>query len=143
MKKIILSLCCAFMLVACFPSKSGLVHVDAQDATKAIENKETMILLVGKSDCGACATFKEVIDEFVKNYDIRITEVYIDDEKEEDENGNVIHPNYDKLEEHIGVVGGTPSVYFIEEGVIKGTFTGSITYESFKTKVEKYGFLPE
>lgn len=136
---------CLVLLTGCFANKSGLVHVEAKDAVTAIENKDTMILLVGKTSCGACAEFQKVIDEFVKNYDIRITEIYLDEEEPvvDEQTKEESYPNIEKLEQYIGVVGATPTVFFIEDGVIKGTFTGSVSYDTFKGKVEKYGFLPE
>lgn len=136
---------CLILLTGCFSSKTGLVHVEAEDAVTAIENKDTMILLVGKKTCGACAEFQKVIDEFVGNYDVRITEVYLDEEKPvvDEETQEESYPNNEKLEQYVGVVGATPTVFFIEDGVIKGTFTGSVSYDTFKSKVEKYGFLPE
>lgn len=136
---------CMVLLSGCFANKSGLVHVDAADAVTAIENKDTMILLVGKTSCGACAEFQKVVDEFVKNYDIRITEVFLDEEKPvvDEETKEESYPNNEKLEQYVGVVGATPTVFFIKDGVIKGTFTGSVSYDTFKNKVEKYGFLPE
>lgn len=144
MKKIMLMFVCVFMLTGCFPSKSGLIHMKAEEAVTAIENKDSMILMIASKTCGACIEFKKVVDEFVANYDVRIHEVYLDEDQTKDpESGEVKTPNIDKLEEHIGIVGGTPSVFFIENGVIKGTFTGSISYDSFKSKVEKYGFMPQ
>lgn len=144
MKKIVLALVCVVMLTGCFPAKTGLVETKAENVVAAIEEKDTFILLVGKTDCSACTDFKKVIDEFVTNYDVRISEVLIDKEVvKNEETGENESPDFDALEQHIGVVGGTPSGYFIKEGVVTGSFTGSISYENFKKKVEKYGFLPE
>lgn len=144
MKKIIAFILCTAVLTGCFPSKSGVVHSTAEDAVSALESKDNIILVVGKKECSACEEFRGVMDEIVKNYDIRITEVYMDDEEasvDEDTNQKS-YPEYEKLEQYIGVIAGTPTVFFIEDGVIKGMFTGSVSYDTFKDKIEKYGFLP-
>ncbi len=144
MKKIIAFILCVAVLTGCFPSKSGVVHSTAEDAVSALESKDNIILVVGKKECSACEEFRGVMDEIVKNYDIRITEVFMDDEEvsvDEDTNQKS-YPEYEKLEQYIGVIAGTPTVFFIEEGVIKGMFTGSVSYDTFKDKIEKYGFMP-
>lgn len=144
MKKMIAALLCLTVLTGCFPDSSGVVHTGAKEAVAAFESKDDMILVVGKSTCGACEEFKKVLDEMVNNYDLRITEVYMDDDPTVDEEtGATTYPEYEELEQYIGVVGGTPTVYFIQEGAIKGVFTGSVSYDTFKSKVEKYGFLKE
>lgn len=144
MKKLVLALFCVTMLAGCFPADKGLQEVTAKDAAESIENKDSMILLVGKTTCDACKELDKVIDEFVKNHDVRISQVFLDKEVVTDEEtGEETTPDMDALEQHIGVVGGTPSLYFIKDGVIIGSATGSMGYESFQNKVEKYGFLPE
>ncbi len=142
MKKMIALLLCLAALTGCFPASSGVVHAGAKEAIAAFESKDDMILVVGKSTCGACEEFQKVLDEIVKNYDIRITEVYMDDDPTVDEEtGQKTYPEYEELEQYIGVVAGTPTVYFVQEGAIKGVFTGSVSYDTFKNKVDKYGFL--
>lgn len=144
MKKMIALLLCLAALTGCFPASSGVVHAGAKEAVAAFESKDDMILVVGKSTCGACEEFQKVLDEIVKNYDIRITEVYMDDDPTVDEEtGETSYPDYEELEQYIGVVAGTPTVYFVQEGMIKGVFTGSVSYDTFKNKVDKYGFLKE
>lgn len=144
MKKIIAILFCLSLLTGCFPAQSGIVHSTSKDALTAIESKDSMILVVGKTTCGACEEFQKVMAEVVKNHDIRITEVFLDEEDlvTDEATGSESYPEFEELEQHIGVVGGTPSVYFIENGVIKGTFSGSVSYDTFMGKIEKYGFLP-
>lgn len=139
MKKILIALLCVITLGGCMPAKSGLIHVSAEDAITSIENKATMVLFVGKSNCGACTEFKKVVDEIVANHDLRIDEVYIDDETAVDNE----YPNFKKLEEHIGIVGGTPSVFFIKEGVVTASFTGSSSYNTFLERLKKHGFISE
>jgi len=145
MKKIITIFICLILFTGCFPSKVGIVHTDAKDAIAAIESKDDMILVVGKKNCGACEEFQKVMQEITENYQIRITEVFIDDEEGvvDEVTQETTYPEYEELEQYIGVVGGTPTIYFIQDGVIKGTFTGSVSYDTFKEKIEKYGFLPE
>ena len=117
MKKILAILLCMSVLAGCFPSKTGVVHSSAEDAISALESKD----------------------------DIRITEVYMDDEDPviDDSTKRKTYPEYEKLEQYIGVVAGTPTVYFIKEGVIKGMFTGAVSYDTFRDKIDKYGFLPK
>lgn len=137
MKKILLAFVFVIALSSCSSSKSGLVHESAENMISAIENKETMVLLVGKSDCPSCLQFKKIVDEIVANHDIVIHEVLIDDETPVDDK----YPNFSKLEEHIGIVGGTPTVFFIEEGIVTASFTGSSTYDTFLARLKKYGFI--
>lgn len=145
MKKIMGALLCLTLLAGCFPSQKGIVHTDAKDAVAAIEGEDDMILVIGKTSCGACEEFQKVMEEITNVYDIRITEVYMDGEEpvKDETTGMISYPDYEELEQYIGLVGGTPSVFFIKDGVIKGTFTGSVSYDTFKNKIEKYGFLPE
>lgn len=145
MKKILMALLCVFALSGCGSSTKGnMQHMKAADALRAIEDKETMILLVGKTDCSACQNFQKVIDEVIQNYDIEIREVYIDEDEVTDTDTNkTTTPNMDKIYEYTGSVAYTPTVFFIKDGTVEGSFTGSISYSSFKSKIEKYGFLPE
>lgn len=144
MKKIIAAFLCLMLLTGCFPDSNGVVHAGAKEAIAAFEGKDDMILVVGKSTCGACEEFQKVLEEMVKNYDLRITEVYMDDDPTiDEETGEKTYPEYEELEQYIGVVAGTPTVYFVQGGVIKGVFTGSVSYDTFKNKVDKYGFLKE
>lgn len=144
MKKIIGAMLCLTLLVGCFPSQKGIVHTGAKEVVAAIEGEDDMILVVSKTSCGACEEFQLVMEEITDVYDIRITEVYMDEEPLKDEvTGTVSYPEYEQLEQYIGLVGGTPSVFFIKGGVIKGVFTGAVSYDTFKKKIEKYGFLPE
>ena len=123
MKKIIAIILCMSVLAGCFPSKSGVVHSSAEDAISALESKDDIILVVGKSDCSACEEFQGVMDEIVKNYDLRITTVIMDDEEPvvDESTNKKTYPEYEELEQ----------------------FTGAVSYDTFKDKIEKYGFLPE
>lgn len=145
MKKIISAVLCLTLLVGCFPSQKGIVHTDAKDVVAAIESEDDMILVVGKTSCGACEEFQKVMQEITDTYDIRITEVYMDGEEpvKDEVTGEISYPEYEELEQYIGLVGGTPSVFFIKGGVIKGVFTGAVSFETFKKKIEKFGFLPD
>ena len=145
MKKIIGVLLCLTMLAGCFPSQKGIVQTGAKEAVAAIEGEDDMILVIGKTSCGACEDFHSVMEEITNVYDIRITEVLMDGEEplKDELTGEISYPEYEKLEQYIGLVGGTPSVYFIKGGVLKGAFTGAVSYETFQRKIEKYGFLPE
>ncbi|MCI9291886.1 MAG: thioredoxin family protein [Erysipelotrichaceae bacterium] len=145
MKKLALVVFSLVLLSGCFPSTSGIVHSSSKDAITAIESKDSLILVIGTTQCGSCKEFSEVMKQITEQYDIRIAEVFIDEEESETDPNTqeVRYPDFEELQQYIGQVGATPSVFFINNGLIKGTFTGAVSYDTFKSKLEKYGFLPE
>lgn len=140
MKKIVMILFTSFLLTACMNNKSIPIK-SAQEAVTMIENKETMIMVIGSTTCLSCKEFDSVIEEFVKNYDVNIIKVYIDDEDFVEVDGEKKRVHFAKLEEKVGTIKNTPTILFIRDGEVKGLAEGSISYSTFKTKVVEYGFI--
>ncbi len=140
MKKIILFLFTSFLLTACIDSDKVAVKT-TQEAVTMIENKETVIMVIGSTTCLACKEFDPVIEEFMKNYKVNLVKVYIDNEEVVDVNGEQKRVHFAKLEEKAGLIKNTPTTLFIKDGEVVGQVIGNTDYASFKNKVKEYGFI--
>ncbi len=140
MKKIIFVLFTMFLLTACMNSNKVEVKT-TQEAVTMIENKETVIMVIGSTTCLSCKEFDSVINEFVKNYEVNLVKVYIDNEETVNVNGEQKRVHFANLEEKVGAIKNTPTVLFIKDGENVGQVIGNTDYTTFKEKVKGYGFI--
>lgn len=143
MKKGLLgSLFCMFLLTAC--GSKGITVISAEDAVKKIDNKESMVLVVGSTTCHACQSFEPVLEEVQKNYpDLPLFKVYIDDEDpitvegEEDQ----VRVNFRELESRTTAMPSTPTTLFIKDGEMVSDLVGNKEYTKVVSKLESSGFI--
>lgn len=141
-KGILLTICCMFLLMGC--GSKDVAVISAEDAVKKIDNKESMVLVIGSSTCHACTSFEPVIEEVVKNYpDLPIMKVYIDDEDPITVEGETeqVRVHFKELETRTTRMPSTPTTLFIKDGILVDNLVGTKEYAKVKTKLESSGFI--
>lgn len=101
-----------------------------------IDQKETFILEIMKTDCSACISFEPKIKAVAEEYKIEIK--YIN-------TTNLSDDEYDKLFNGTGI-SGTPTVIFYNEGVektIASRINGNVSKDKIISKFKANGFIEE
>ena len=84
-----------------------LKKITYNEIKEKLDNKEDFILIVSRSTCSHCTSYKPKVEQVAKNY--KITVYYIDyDEEKKD--------NQKKLLETLHLDGSTPMTLFINNG---------------------------
>lgn len=128
-----------FMMTGCtslFGNKSYMKEISYKEYHKLLDNKETFVLEVMRTDCSACIDFKPRITEFANKNKIEIKYINTDHISEKEK---------DKLFDETGI-SGTPTVIFYNDGVEKtksSRIGGSVSMEKIISKFKASGFLKE
>lgn len=137
MKKIsktLIILVFVLMITGC--NKTYMKEISYKKYHELLNNKETFILEIMRTDCSACISFKPRITEVANKYKIEIKYINTDHLSEEE---------YEKLYDETGVT-GTPTVIFYNNGVeetISSRINGSISTDRIITKFKANGFIEE
>ena len=132
--KLTVVLICLFLFTGC--GKSYLTEISYNEYKKLIENKETFILEIMRTDCSACISFKPKITQVAEDYQIEIKYINTD---------NLSEDEYNSLFEDTGI-SGTPTVIFYHEGVeetVAARINGSVSVDKIISKFKASGFIEE
>ena len=132
--KIMLFTLVLFMITGC--TKSYMKEISYKEYHKLLDNKETFVLEIMRTDCSACIDFKPKITEFANEYKIEIKYINTDHLSDKDK---------DKLFDETGI-SGTPTVIFYNKGeeTTKATrIGGSVSKAKIISKFKASGFLKE
>ncbi len=131
MKKLILILCvCSVMLSACTSRKSEyersskpgrLIPITFQTTLDRLEKKDTFVLLISQTTCGACKQLKEVLDLYLSEHEVIIYDLILDQEVKSQEE---FIEAQSRLNTYMKNFEGTPAFYYIEEGRNRGDVIG-------------------
>lgn len=133
MKKILkatLLLSIVLLITGCGKNK----EISFKDYKNLIENKETFILEIMKTDCTYCEKIKPKLEEIKKEYNIDIKVINIANLSEEDNN---------ELEKIIGY-SGTPTLIFYNDGIEltkSSRINGNATKDYIVSKMKTNGFI--
>lgn len=136
MKKI-LSLSIIFMillLTGC--SKNYVQEISYKEYKELINNKETFILEIMRTDCSACINFKPKLESVANNYKVEVKYINTDNLTDEENNN---------LFKDTGIT-GTPTVIFYNEGNEKtksSRINGSVSTDKIISKFKANGFIKE
>ena len=136
MKKI-LSLSIVFiilLLTGC--SKIYVKEISYQEYKELINNKETFILEIMRTDCSACINFKPKLESVANEYKVEVKYINTD---------NLTDEEVDKLYIDTGI-SGTPTVIFYNEGIEKtksSRINGSVSTDKIISKFKTNGFIKE
>ncbi|MHC1734383.1 MAG: thioredoxin family protein [Erysipelotrichaceae bacterium] len=134
MKKVLLILATlALLLTGC--SKVGPSQVEPKEVTKMLDNNETLVVYVGYKACSACQSFKPVVTELIKNYDVK---VYYVDTYESDKEDLA-----DLIDTHLGEVEYTPTTFIFKDGLLLDSKVGALGYLALKNWFVKHGVITE
>ena len=117
------------------PKPGSFIQLDYKGVIKKVDNKDKFILVVSKSTCSHCATYKPKIEAIVKEYGIDV--YYIDyDEETEDTQKEFL--------EKFNLDGATPMTLFFEKGKeisVLNRIEGDLSSEKVITTFKKMGFI--
>lgn len=121
------------------PLTGRITYKNSTEVMQAIQKKESMILIVGRTTCSACIHFQKTIHSFLETEAYTFTELMTDKETAvKDENGKTVLPEFEKLEAIIGQLEYTPTMFRIENGVVVNTSVGSISETELKEFLDGY-----
>lgn len=129
----------AFLLINYTTAKKAgnFIQLNYKELTKKVENKERFVLVVSKSTCSHCATYKPKIESIVKEYGIDI--YYIDYDTEEENTQK-------EFLEKFNLDGSTPITLFIDKGKemsVLNRIEGDLSSEKVISTLKKMGFITE
>lgn len=136
MKKILIY-CVLFLcliVTGCSPKLEEYTKISYDDFKKKIENKESFPLVVGSSECSACANYEITMQRFIRDYQV---EVFIIDLTELDEE------EYNELKTSISFT-ATPTTVFYEDGELTSYYNrinGSVTKNVIKDYFKNNGYI--
>lgn len=129
MKKILICclLCLGLMICGCSVKKDTYTILSYEQLTKKIENKETFPLVIGSSECSACANYEITMQSFIREHNVEVFEIDLSEISDE---------QYDKLKLEISFT-GTPTTVFYKDGELT-SFYNRINGSVSKGVVEDY-----
>ncbi len=110
-----------------------LIEITFKELQEKVDNKETFILLISRSDCSHCIEYKPTLKKVLAENDIIAYEIQLDKISAEDEG---------KLKD-IANVSGTPNTIFIENGVEKSTsqrLSGAVSESKLRSRLKALGY---
>lgn len=137
MKKVFkFSFLCLLILFISGCEKNYMKEISYSEYEKLIEDKETFILEVMKTDCSACINFEPKIKAVANEYKLEIKYINI---------ANLSDEEHDALTKKTGV-SATPTVIFYNDGeekTVASRINGSVSKEKIITKFKANGFIAE
>ena len=113
-----------------------LIELTYTELTKKIDKKESFILVVTRTDCSHCATYKPVLKQVLKDYDLIAYEIS-SDKMSEDEKAKF---------KDIANVTGTPTTIFIENGeetTVNNRLVGAVNSNRIINRLKSLGYIKE
>ena len=115
------------------PITYGLSKITYEELTTKKENQEDFILIVSRSNCSHCATYKPKVEEIaIKN---EIIVYYIDTDT---------LSNKDDFLEEFNLDGATPMTLFFKDGketTVLNRIEGDLSSKTVKEKFKDMGFI--
>lgn len=132
--KLTVVLLCLLILTGC--QKTYMKEISYTEYQNLLENKETFILEIMRTDCSACISFKPKITQVAEDYQIEVKYINTD---------HLSKDEYNKLFEDTGI-SGTPTVIFYHNGVeetVASRINGSVSVDKIISKFKASGFIEE
>ena len=131
---------CLIMITILFITGCGgnkyLKKINYKEYHKMLDNKESFVLEIMRTNCSACQNFKPKLEEFVKKYKVKVYYIDTDDLSEKES---------DKIFNETGI-SGTPTVIFYENGkeeTKSSRINGSVSTEKIIEKFKANGIIKE
>ena len=129
-----------FILIICFlllnnitNQKGELKKITYKEISEKVKNKDDFVLVVSRSNCSHCISYKPKVNEIAKNNNIII--YYIDYDEEN---------NKDKFIKEFNLDGSTPITLFIKNGKetsVLNRLEGDLDSEKIIEKLKKMNFI--
>lgn len=130
MKKIITILVMVFLFTGCanlFPKYTTYENIDYETFMEKINNKETFVILVWKTGCEYCEAFDPILEEVIKEKEVKI--YGIDMSKLNEEEWPIVTNKT--------LTKGTPTLVYFEKGVRVNKLNGKQPKENVIRFLEK------
>ena len=116
-------------------NQGGLFKIDYTTLQEKIDNSETFALIVSRSNCSHCITYKPKVEQIAKKNNIKI--YYIDYDEEDETKIN-------KFFEEYNLDGSTPITMFIKEGKetsVLNRLEGDVDREQIIERLKKMSLI--
>lgn len=133
MKKTIVVLFVMIAMLSGCSSDEGLKNTPAKEVVERLDNAESMVVVIGQSQCGACIEYKPILEEIIKNYTVNL--VYVEFDTDNAEDVSVL------IEKHLIEADRTPTTYFFKDGELVNTVVSFVDYRGTKKTFESNGAL--
>lgn len=113
----------------------GLKEITYEEITTKKENKEDFILIVSRSDCSHCATYKPKVQQISKDYKIITYYINID-----------YLSNKEEFLSEFNLKGSTPMTLFFKNGKetsVLNRLEGDLSTSKILEKFEELGFIEQ
>lgn len=130
---IVCSLIMVMFLPGCGNKITTYDEIDYSEYSSLIEAKENLVLYIGSANCSHCLNFKPTLEKIIEKYQLDVK--YIDISTLTDKEYEVLK-NKTKLQ-------GTPTVVFIEEGVVQTSpkIVGAVDYTTALEEFKESGYI--
>ena len=136
-KKLIIFTFIIFIMTGCSTTKETyLKEISYNEYHNLLDNNETFILEIMRTECSACISYKPIIKKVSDDYEIEIKYINTDHLSDEEK---------EKLYDETGIE-GTPTVFFYingKEETVASRLNGSVSYEKTVSKFKASGFIDE
>lgn len=121
-KKVILGICCLFMLVGLVSCQSEekeyvrdtrageVIQINLDTMEKMLEEEGTFVVVFGTHTCGYCIDFSIMVQEYLKGHHVKIYNVYLDDET------TSANENRERITTHFETFSNTPGIFYVKDG---------------------------
>ena len=123
-------------LVATGCGNKNFKEISYKEYHELLDNKETFILEIMKTDCTYCKKLKPKLEEVAKEYDLEIKVI---------NTANLSKKDVEKIYDETGI-SGTPTILFYTDGVEETTASrikGNVSKEKIIDKLKDNGIIEE
>jgi len=116
--------------------KDYITYITVNELQEKIRNKDDFVLVFTQEGCTHCASYHEVINSVVKEYNVKIYDINLTDVKDED----IADLN------KIASISGTPTTLFYIDGQEQTTLNrinGSTSKTNLVSKLKKMRYIKE
>lgn len=116
------------------PNHGEVKKIAMQDIIKKMDDKESFVVMLSQNYCSSCKHFFMDTDAYTKEIGLTLWDIVLDDEPTSTEE------NLEITNKQFGYFKNTPSIYYIEKGVVKDSLCSDKTeptlenYKKFLTK---------
>ena len=114
--------------------KESTYHeITFEQLNQKITNKEDFILLIGSSDCSACAAYKNALDAVISKYNVYVN--YLDVKELKDEEKAAVLPYYYQT---------TPTTVYFNDGIVSDThnrIVGAASFDDIVADFKTNGYI--
>lgn len=150
MKKILIGLCCSFVLLTSGCSSYNrstepgtLKSAQLPEMEEKMANGDSFFMIFSQTNCSHCIKFKEeVLATYITNHEIEVFDVIFDKQdsmdpifeflKKNPNPKNMISEDMSETDPY------TPTFYFIQDGVVKDIYIGAMDEKTFDGYIKKY-----